>query len=90
MVEKKDKNADYVAKLRQLTCPVIIVINKIDLSDQPTVLKLIAERFEEGVPYGEGDTLVRIADMTDEFVAAKTEMIEKGLLVKIDGKIFRK
>ena len=49
VVEKKDKNADYVAKLQQLTCPVIIVINKIDLSDQPTVLKLIAE-WQELVP----------------------------------------
>ena len=43
VVEKKDKNAEYVTKLQQLTCPVIIVLNKIDLSDQPTVLKLIEE-----------------------------------------------
>ena len=43
VVEKKDKNAEYVAKLQQLTCPVIIVLNKIDLSDQPTVLQLIGE-----------------------------------------------
>ena len=43
VVEKKDKNAEYVAKLQQLTCPVLIVINKIDLSDQRTVLDLIGE-----------------------------------------------
>ena len=43
VVEKKDKNAEYVEKLRKVTCPVLIVINKIDLSDQPTVLALIAE-----------------------------------------------
>ena len=43
VVEKKDKNAEYVEKLRRLTCPVLIVLNKIDLSDQPTVLKLIEE-----------------------------------------------
>ena len=43
VVEKKDKNAEYVAKLQQLTCPVIIVLNKIDLSDQRTVLDLIGE-----------------------------------------------
>ena len=43
VVEKKDKNAEYVEKLAQLTCPVIVVLNKIDLSDQPTVLKLIEE-----------------------------------------------
>ena len=43
VVEKKDKNAEYVEKLRQLTCPVIIVLNKIDLSDQATVLALVEE-----------------------------------------------
>ncbi len=43
VVEKKDKNAEYVEKLARLSCPVIIVINKIDLSDQPTVLNLIEE-----------------------------------------------
>ena len=43
VVEKKDKNAEYIEKLQQLTCPVLIVLNKIDISDQPTVLKLIEE-----------------------------------------------
>ena len=43
VIEKKDKNAEYVEKLRQLTCPVIIVLNKIDLSDQATVLSLMEE-----------------------------------------------
>ncbi len=40
-VETADKNADYVAKLQRLDCPVIVVINKIDLSDQPRVMELM-------------------------------------------------
>ena len=40
-VETADKNADYVAKLQRLDCPVIVVINKIDLSDQPKVVELM-------------------------------------------------
>ena len=40
-VETADKNADYVAKLQRLDCPVIVVINKIDLSDQPKVMELM-------------------------------------------------
>ena len=40
-VETADKNADYVAKLQRLDCPVIVVINKIDLSDQPRVIELM-------------------------------------------------
>ena len=43
VVEKKDKNADYVEKLQRLECPVFIVLNKIDLSDQQTVLRLMDE-----------------------------------------------
>ena len=43
VVEKKDKNAEYIEKLQKLTCPVLIVLNKIDLSDQPTVLRLMEE-----------------------------------------------
>jgi len=43
VVEKKDKNREYVEKLSKLECPVIIVINKIDISDQQTVLGLLEE-----------------------------------------------
>jgi GTP-binding protein Era len=35
VVEKADKNEEYVTKLQQLQCPVVVVLNKIDLSDQP-------------------------------------------------------
>jgi GTP-binding protein Era len=52
VVEKKDKNAEYIEKLQKLTCPVIIVLNKIDLSDQPTVLRLI-EEWQALVPQAE-------------------------------------
>lgn len=40
-VETADKNAEYVAKLQRLDCPVIVVINKIDISDQPKVMELM-------------------------------------------------
>ena len=52
VVEKKDKNEEYIEKLRKLECPVMIVLNKIDLSDQPTVLKLMQE-WQELVPKAE-------------------------------------
>ena len=41
-VEKADKNDDYIAKLQGLSCPIILVINKIDISDQPKVLSLMS------------------------------------------------
>ena len=40
-VEKADKNDEYIAKLQKVDCPVVLVINKIDISDQSKVLELI-------------------------------------------------
>lgn len=48
-VEKSDKNSEYVDKLGKLTCPVVIVINKIDISEQTKVMELIAY-WNEKVP----------------------------------------
>ena len=48
-VEKPDKNQEYVQKLKDLQCPVIVVINKIDLSDQASVLSLM-EYWKEQLP----------------------------------------
>ena len=51
-VEKSDKNSEYVEKLSRLSCPVIIVINKIDISDQARVVELISW-WKEKVPAAE-------------------------------------
>ena len=40
-VEKGDKNDEYIAKLKKIQCPVILVINKIDISSQEQVLELM-------------------------------------------------
>ncbi len=41
-VEKADKHDEYIAKLQKVDCPVVLVINKIDISDQPKVMELMA------------------------------------------------
>ncbi|MBP5572127.1 MAG: GTPase Era [Bacteroidales bacterium] len=41
-VEKSDKNSEYVDKLSRLECPVIIVVNKIDISDQSKVMDILS------------------------------------------------
>ena len=38
--EKADKNPEYIEKIRKSNMPVIVLINKIDLSNQGEVLKL--------------------------------------------------
>ena len=40
VIEKQDKNSEYLEKIRRSNAPVIILINKIDLSTQEDVLKL--------------------------------------------------
>ena len=41
VVETSDKNSEYIEKLRNIDCPVIVVINKIDLSSQDKVVSLM-------------------------------------------------
>ncbi len=48
-VETPDKNVDYVEKLQRIECPVIVVINKIDISTQEKVLEL-ASWWKERLP----------------------------------------
>lgn len=48
-VETADKNAEYVGKLNKVECPVIIIVNKIDISSQDKVKELM-EKWQETVP----------------------------------------
>lgn len=52
VVEKKDKNISYIEKLNQLECPVIVVLNKIDLSTQEKVVEMMS-RWKELLPKAE-------------------------------------
>ncbi len=57
VVEKSDKNLEYVRKLQKLECPVIVVINKIDISDQAKVMELISY-WNETIP---GATVIPVS-----------------------------
>lgn len=52
VVEKRDKNEEYISKLNLLDCPVLIVINKIDTSNQQEVIEL-AQWWKQRVPKAE-------------------------------------
>ena len=52
VVEKKDKNVAYIEKLNRLECPVIVVLNKIDLSTQEKVMETMAQ-WKELLPNAE-------------------------------------
>ena len=40
-IEKGDKNEEYISKLQKIECPVVLVINKIDISSQQQVQELM-------------------------------------------------
>ena len=48
-IEKGDKNEEYIAKLKNIQCPVILVINKIDISSQEQVMELM-KWWKEQIP----------------------------------------
>lgn len=52
VVEKVDKNADFIGKVKRMQVSILLLINKIDLSDQSTVERLI-EEWKEVLPQAE-------------------------------------
>ena len=51
-VEKTDKNKEFLQRVQQAKCPVILLINKIDLGDQSTLENLV-EQWHQLLPNAE-------------------------------------
>lgn len=52
VVEKVDKNADFLDKVKKMKTPVIVLVNKIDLSDQKSLSKIVND-WHETLPNAE-------------------------------------
>jgi GTP-binding protein Era len=52
MVETPEKNSDFIAEVRKLDVPVLVLINKIDLSNQAELIKKV-EQWHEIIPEAE-------------------------------------
>ena len=52
VVEKMDKNIEYIDKLNKVDCPVIIAVNKIDETNQEGIAELV-EKWHTTVPKAE-------------------------------------
>ncbi len=52
VVEQPDKNLDFVERVGRMKCPVLLLINKIDLSNQTQLVSLV-ERWHELLPQAE-------------------------------------
>lgn len=52
VVEKPDKNSEFLDKVRRMQVPVLLLVNKIDLSNQ-TDLSTLVEEWHESLPQAE-------------------------------------
>ena len=52
MVESPEKNSDFIAEVRNLDVPIMVLINKIDLADQQALVKKV-EQWHEIIPEAE-------------------------------------
>ncbi len=52
VVETIDKNEEFLKKVQNSTVPVLLILNKIDLTDQAKLLKLY-DRWKEKIPHAE-------------------------------------
>lgn len=52
VIEKCDKNQEFLEKVSKLKVPVLVIINKIDLTDQGNLVKLV-EEWHERLPQAE-------------------------------------
>ena len=52
MVESPEKNSDFIAEVRKLDVPILVLINKIDLADQQALVQKV-EQWHEIIPEAE-------------------------------------
>ena len=52
VVEKPDKNIEFIEKVRKIQVPILLLINKIDLSNQESLIKCV-EEWHELIPQAE-------------------------------------
>ena len=67
VVEKPDKHNDFIEKVRLQTFPVLLLINKIDLTDQQTLEKLV-EDWKELLPQAEIIPISAISKFNIDYV----------------------
>lgn len=67
VVETPDKNSEFVEKVRHMTVPVLLLINKIDLTDQEKLVQLV-ESWKELIPQAEIIPLSALSKFNVDYV----------------------
>jgi GTP-binding protein Era len=74
IVETIDKHEGFLQKVRQVDCPVLLLINKIDLTDQARLEKLVAD-WKEILPKAEIIPVSALANFNIEYVKQRVEAL---------------
>jgi GTP-binding protein Era len=86
VVETPDKNNEFMEKVRQMTVPVLLLINKIDLTDQEKLVKLMERVASPSRNYSDFCYIkvqCRLCDEADQRTAARfSSLFWKG---SVDG-----
>jgi GTP-binding protein Era len=72
VVETIDKNEDFLQKVQQVECPVLLLINKIDLTDQKGLEKLV-EHWKGILPQAEIIPLSALSRFNVDYVKKRVE-----------------
>jgi GTP-binding protein Era len=77
-IEKIDKNSDFLQKVSKMEVPIIVLINKIDLTDEKNLVALV-EQWHDVLPQAE---IVPISALkgknTDRLIKVVSEYLEEG------------
>ena len=72
VVEKIDKNEEFLQKVQKVECPVLLLINKIDATTQPELEKLVAE-WKELLPKAEIIPISALSNFNIDYVKRRVE-----------------
>lgn len=74
VIETIDKNGEFLQKVQKAACPVLLLINKIDLTDQKTLEEIVA-RWQEMLPAAEIIPISALSKFNIDYVKSRIESL---------------
>ncbi|MDR1813718.1 MAG: GTPase Era [Tannerella sp.] len=95
VVEKTDKNEDFLHRVQKAECPVLLIINKIDLSNQQE-LESMVEKWHEALPKAEiypisaqaGFNIDKVRARVEELIPPSPPYFDKDALTDRPARFF--
>jgi len=95
VIEKTDKNEDFLSRVKKVECPVLLIINKIDLSNQQE-LEAMVEKWHESIAKAEiypisaqtGFNVDKVRMRVEELIPASPPYFEKDTLTDRPARFF--